>query len=212
MKISIKKNAWIEFSARILCGVAALFLLVRLAGDSLYDYSDRNLDKIGTSTVIVCLAGGKGRIPAALSMYSSGRGAALFVAGAGAKMTREMLLRENMSQELAALLSEERKQGIIVETQSRNTIENAYAAARFLRANPEITDIVLVTSAYHMRRSLLIFQNAIGKSVLVHPQTAKESTFRRDTWWESFAGFTITLQEWGKLVMAQLFLPLVEIF
>lgn len=198
--------------AKGLALLSALLLLLRIAGDSLYDYTDPSLEKVGSATLVVVLTGGKGRISTALNTYASGRGQALFVAGAGAKTTREALIRENMSAEAAAQLSEERRQGIIVETQSRNTIENAYAVARFLRASPEITDVILITSAYHMRRSLLIFDNALGKTVTIHPQTAKDSTYGRETWWDSFTGFTITLQECGKLLLARVFLPLLEIF
>lgn len=192
--------------------LAVLLLLGRIAGDSLYDIPPTKLEKLGSGTLIVCLAGGKGRVQAALSMYAEGKGLALFVAGAGPRTSREALIREHLTNEIAEKLLDSRRQNIVVETQSRNTIENAYAVSRFLRVNPEITDIILITSAYHMRRSQLIFETAIGRSVGIHPVAAKESTYSLETWSESLLGITLTLEESFKLWLARLFIPMLELF
>lgn len=194
--------------------LAGLLLFAKFAGDSLYNYEPTPaIDKIGHSTLIVCLAGGKGRIQSALSLYSRGKGVALFIAGAGPKSTRESILREHLPPEAIVSIDQPRRDNIIVETQSRNTIENAYAISRFIRSNPEITDVILITSAYHMRRSLLILENALGQQVSVHPYTAKEgAAILRENWTESLIGIGVTLEEYSKLVLAKIFIPLLEIF
>jgi uncharacterized SAM-binding protein YcdF (DUF218 family) len=194
--------------------LASVILLIKVTGDQLYAYeANPNIDKIGKSTLIVCLAGGKGRIQSALSLYSRGKGLALFIAGAGPKTTRETLLREHLPPEAIASISGSRRENIVVETQSRNTIENAYAIARFLRSNPEVTDIILITSAYHMRRSLLIVENALRGQVTVIPYTAKEgAAILRENWTSSWVGIGVTLEETGKLLLARIFIPMLEIF
>lgn len=47
---------------------------------------------------------------------------------------------------------------IIVESDSMTTSENAVYTAGLLDKYPEITDLVIVTSDYHIRRSCLVFQ------------------------------------------------------
>ena len=194
--------------------IASVAFLVKVTGDQLYSYeANPNIDKIGKSTLIVCLAGGKGRIQSALSLYSRGKGIALFIAGAGPKTTREGILREHLPPEAIASISGSRKENIVVETQSRNTIENAYAISRFLRNNPEVTDVILITSAYHMRRSLLILENALRGQVTLVPYTAKEgAAILRENWTSTWIGIGVTLEETGKLLLARIFIPLLEIF
>lgn len=49
---------------------------------------------------------------------------------------------------------------IILETESRNTYENATKTAELLKKHPELKKLLLVTSAFHMRRSEACFQKA----------------------------------------------------
>ena len=42
--------------------------------------------------------------------------------------------------------------------EAKNTIENAAEADQWLRKNPEITKVILITSYYHLPRSILIFE------------------------------------------------------
>ena len=50
------------------------------------------------------------------------------------------------------------KDDLILETNSRNTHENAIESARILKENYPGARVVLVTSAYHMRRSMGCFK------------------------------------------------------
>ncbi|WP_241738963.1 YdcF family protein [Pontibacter beigongshangensis] len=49
---------------------------------------------------------------------------------------------------------------ILLETQSRNTRENAANTAELLQKHPELDTLLLVTSAFHMRRSAGCFEKA----------------------------------------------------
>jgi uncharacterized SAM-binding protein YcdF (DUF218 family) len=57
---------------------------------------------------------------------------------------------------------------ILVEGKSRNTIENAAFSKKILRANNLKPPYLLVTSAFHMRRAVMIF-NKKGIEVVPHP-------------------------------------------
>ena len=52
------------------------------------------------------------------------------------------------------------EEDVIVENESRNTYENAVFAARILKTNQYGNRFLLITSATHMRRSLLCFEKA----------------------------------------------------
>ena len=193
--------------------IVVLLVLFKLAGDSLYEY-EKNPDfsKLSKSAVIACLAGGKGRIQPALKLFQEGNGFILFIAGAGPKSDRDKILRNYLKPVELESLPADRKENIHVENQSRNTIENAYAIARFLRNNSEINEVVLVTSAYHMRRSLLILESALSEDIKVHPYTPTEGSYSKENWLASWIGIRITLQEYLKYLLARVFVPLLEIF
>lgn len=205
-----KKNLIIAGTIFLL--VLLIVTLIKSAGDSLYSYTENsNLSNLDSSTLITVLAGGRGRISTALELYANGNGIALYVAGAGRRSTRESIMRDYLEPELSKKLDENRIRNIFVETQSRNTIENAYAISRFTRNNPEIKVIVLVTSAYHMRRSELILKNALRSKALILLYTA-DSTINKRNWFNSYNGIIVTMLEWGKFTLAKIFIPLLEIF
>lgn len=52
------------------------------------------------------------------------------------------------------------EEDIITESNSRNTRENATNTAAFLQKNPDFDKVLLVTSAFHMRRAAACFEKA----------------------------------------------------
>lgn len=52
------------------------------------------------------------------------------------------------------------EEDIITESNSRNTRENAVNTAEFLKKHPEVDKVLLVTSAFHMRRAAACFTKA----------------------------------------------------
>lgn len=58
---------------------------------------------------------------------------------------------------------------IIVETQSRNTYENAVFSKRILDSLNIKGSYLLITSAYHMRRSMAIFEKQGFKDITAYP-------------------------------------------
>ncbi|UOQ76945.1 YdcF family protein [Hymenobacter sp. 5516J-16] len=60
------------------------------------------------------------------------------------------------------------RQHILLETRSRNTRENALNTRALLRQHPEIKSIVLITSAFHLRRAMGCFRE-VGLNPAVFP-------------------------------------------
>ena len=83
---------------------------------------------------------------------------------------------------------------ILIENKSRNTIENAVFTKKLLLAKHLAPPYLLVTSAFHMRRSMLIFKKA-GLQVIPYPchYTAGFGKFTIYSLWPS----TETFNTWG---------------
>ena len=60
---------------------------------------------------------------------------------------------------------------------AKNTIENAIEANQWLKDNSEITKIILITSYYHLPRSILIFEKKIKRKLEVFAIPVRESKF-----------------------------------
>ena len=203
--------------SKIWAGAALLFFVVagffiHLAGDSLYDYPANPAPlAFPANTVIACLAGGKHRIEAAFSLFADGVGEQLWIIGAGKHSTVPTLARAQAA-EIAQKIEWNRFDKIQVETESRNTIENAFAVKRLLDQNPNLKNVVLVTSPYHMRRSLLMIQHHISPDIHLIPFTPISADFGREDWWHTWFGLSLTIAETVKFELARLLVPHLSYF
>jgi uncharacterized SAM-binding protein YcdF (DUF218 family) len=182
-----------------------LILALRLLGDTLYDYP-ANPSALPQDSVIVVLAGGRHRVEAAYSLYATGVGMQMWVIGAGKRATPMGLARAQAG-EVAQRIPWDRFEKIQVETDSRNTIENAFAVKRLLEQNPGVKTLVLVTSPYHMRRSLLMIAHHIPTEVHLIPYTPPTADFAGADWWHTWAGISLTVEETIKFELASLLVP-----
>ena len=58
--------------------------------------------------------------------------------------------------------------------EAKNTIENAIEADQWLRNNREITKVILITSYYHLPRSILIFEKKLSSNPEIYAVPAVE--------------------------------------
>lgn len=194
--------------------LAALALPLILAGE-IYDYRD-TVDGVHLPPVdaIVCLAGGRGRIAAAGDIWyrywENGRRKhppeappVLYMSGMGPQANWNVLLRQVRSGVRRVL----RPGDVILETESQNTESNALWLAR----NAEKRGwkkILLITSAYHMRRAWLIFGRTLkthGSGVSVETMSAFQDPFEATEWRSSFHGIHVTVLEYIKWVYYRYF-------
>lgn len=196
----------------IFAGAVAIFLLtfiiaIRLLGDRLYDFpSNPELASLPKNTAIICLAGGKGRIETAFDLFFQDVGDSLFIIGAGKKSTINSLLRNHASPR-EVQTNEHRLGRIIVENESRNTIENAFAVSRYLQQNPNIKTVLLVTSGYHMRRAQFMIENQVHREIKIIPYNPPKEVIEQQTWWHTWLGIQVTVVEYGKFLLATLLIP-----
>ena len=183
--------------------ILLVIVAVRTLGDQLYNYPQNpELTSIPPNTAIVCLAGGKFRVEAAYSLFAEGVGERLFIIGAGKKSSPTVLGKAHAGTVMEKI-SPERLEKIMVETDSANTIENAVAVSRLLDQHPEIENILLITSGYHMRRSQVMIENQLHRKVSVFPFVPTNEALTKQNWWHSWLGIQVTTMEYFKFQLAR---------
>ena len=209
---SVEKESGSKHKASLWSGAIAIFILltitaIRVQGDNLYAYpTNQELKELPSNATIICLAGGRGRIDTAFDLFSRAVGRELVIIGVGPKTSLYQLIQAS-SHPSAAKISAERLAKITLEKESRNTIENAYAVDRYLKTNPQVKEIVLITSSYHMRRSLYIFESLLGSSVRIIPYTPEKESIDPKGWWGSWIGIQVTVVEYAKYLFARFVIP-----
>lgn len=83
------------------------------------------------------------------------------------------------------------REDIILEDRSQNTVENIlFALIELQRAFGlnKVSRVLLVTTAYHMRRSLAIARYLFPEHITIIPCPANDTNTRRDNWMDTPAG------------------------
>jgi uncharacterized SAM-binding protein YcdF (DUF218 family) len=180
-------------SRRAAAVVAAVFLL-SVWGYGLSRFVSLVPDRVEDSTThtdaIVVLTGGSGRLDEGLKLLSEDLAERLFVSGAyrGVDVDRLLDISRNAPQDLACCID------------IGHTAGNAAETAAWVRDNG-IQSLRIVTSVYHLPRSLLEFRHAIPDVKLVpHPVFAKH--VKRDEWWLWPGTARLILGEYSKYLLA----------
>ena len=113
---------------------------------------------------IIVLTGGKMRIEKGIEILQKGYATKMFISGVF--MPSEIQVKLNYEKNKKDLL----ECCIFFGEEARNTIENAVEVRNWLIKNKEIDKIILVTSYYHLPRSILIFEKKLRNiSILAKP-------------------------------------------
>jgi uncharacterized SAM-binding protein YcdF (DUF218 family) len=173
--------------------VLALLVLSVLFVDFVYKTYSLAQREVHTDAVVV-LAGGRGRVEEGVKLYREGRGRLLFLIGVD-----PLVKKGELYQGAGA-------EGVYLEKVSRNTLENAIYA-RDLITKHKISSITLITSRYHMKRSTLIFRNALAKDVAIYPHPVDSRNLKED-WWIHGGSFKLLFSEFYKYCMFRFFFML----
>ena len=135
--------------------------------------------------VLGSIKAAKYRVPAAAEAFFAGRSEKIMLCGGKVRdfSGEHMTEAENMYKKAIELGVPETN--IILEKESQNTIENVLCSLlelqRAMRLN-KVNHILLVTTTYHMRRSLHIAKYLFPSHISVYPCPADDTTTRRDNW------------------------------
>lgn len=128
----------------------------------------------------------KYRVPAAVEAFKAGRaGKIMLCGGAAGEIPEAELMRR------AALEMGVGEEDIIMESSSQNTVENIlFALVELQRAFwlNKVRRVLLVTTAFHMRRALAIARYLFPEHIELVPCPANDSNTRRDNWMDTPAG------------------------
>jgi uncharacterized SAM-binding protein YcdF (DUF218 family) len=174
--------------------VIILLVLAVLFIDFTYKTFSMHRRSVKADAVVV-LAGGKGRIEEGVKLYREHQGRYLFLIGVDPMVRKSDLFRERAG--------EGGGDGVFLEKVSRNTLENALYA-RDLLLKKEVSSVLLITSRYHMKRSVLIFRNTLPKDIAIYPYPV-DSTNLKEDWWSHGGSFRLLFSEFYKYCLFRFF-------
>jgi uncharacterized SAM-binding protein YcdF (DUF218 family) len=140
---------------------------------------------------IVVLTGGSGRIEAGLELLAKNHTKRLFITGVESKKEKIM-----SGLEVFKSLPVELQTSIELGQEATSTVENALEAKAWLDSR-SIQSITLVTSAYHMPRSLLEFKDAMPDR-RIECYSVFSNGFTINEWWKDPKSRMIFLKEYAK--------------
>ena len=145
----------------------------------------------------------KYRIPVAAKAYHEGRSSKIMLCGGVVRDFQGEKCSESEHMRRSALVLGVPEENIILENSSQNTIENIlFAMAELQRAFwlNKVRRVLLITTAYHTRRSLAVARAFFPKYITVIPCPANDNNTRRDNWMNTPDGIQRAKVEAMKIV------------
>ena len=153
--------------------------------------------------VLGSIKAAKYRVPVAVQAYKAGRARKIMLCGGKVREFPDGNYSEAKHMRQAALALGVAEEDIIMENQSQNTVENILFALIELQRSfylNHVHGVLLVTTAYHMRRSLAIARYLLPKHITVIPCPANDNNTRRDNWMDTQVGTDRAKKEAMKIV------------
>ena len=143
---------------------------------------------------IVILTGTPARLTAGFDLLKENDGARLLVPGVNSKVTRETLRQATgQSAELMDCC-------VDLGRLARNTEGNAYETSLWAKSN-DFNSLAIVTSAYHMPRSLVELKRQMPDINLIAYPVASD-TLELTGWWKNPRAFMVVAGEFNKYVFS----------
>ena len=146
---------------------------------------------------IVVLTGGKNRIEKGVDLLSKGYGDKLLISGVF--MPSEIEAKFSLEKEKKELF----RCCVFFDQRSRNTLENAQEVDKWLKENKDIKTIILVSSYYHLPRSIMIFEKEISSKVKIYPKPAFQNINFRN---QFFFHLRLIISEYLKVLYTIIFI------
>jgi len=112
---------------------------------------------------IAVFTGDKGRINYAMELFKKNPTSKLFISGVYAANSFETLLNKQTNPMTGQELADTSLQ-VDLDYESKNTFENVRGTVNFLKSNPELTNVLIISSDYHIMRVNLIISHFLSDS------------------------------------------------
>lgn len=112
---------------------------------------------------IAVFTGDKGRIAYAMELLKKNPTSKLFISGVYAKNSVQTLLNKQSNPTTSQQLSSPAMQ-VDLDYESKNTFENVRETVEYLKINPQLKNVLIISSDYHIMRIKLIFSHFLSNS------------------------------------------------
>ena len=103
--------------------------------------------------LIVVFTGGRGRIEYALQLRSKYPNAKVFISGVHAKNNTQILMNQFLPKNIKEESNiDDLSKFIEIDYLANNTLENVLSTLHYMRDNPNLNNILIVSSDYHLKR------------------------------------------------------------
>jgi uncharacterized SAM-binding protein YcdF (DUF218 family) len=174
-----------------------LGLLIGLYGIGLVWFAEaiprQPADRSEATDAIVVLTGGPLRLKEGFSLLTEGRARKMLISGVNRGVELPELLRVAGTAPLSVACCVEL--GYVADNTAGNADET-----RMWMAKEGFSSLRLVTSNYHMARSLLEFRRAMP-AVRVVPHPVLPDSFKRDDWWQWRGTLHLIAVEYNKYLL-----------
>ncbi len=149
---------------------------------------------------IVVLTGGADRIKGAVDLLAQGRAKRLLISGVHPRTSRKAIARQAHSYgDLFTCC-------VDLDYKAEDTIGNARQARKWVRDHG-FTSLIIVTSAYHMPRSMAELKSSLP-DVELKPYPVVRPNLNLDRWYEDWSTTRLLVREYVKYIAARLRLSL----
>lgn len=149
----------------------------------------------GRADGIVALTGGAQRIGDAIDLLANGYGRRLLITGVNERTSRDEIARLNPSQRHWIECC------VDLDYRARNTIGNAIETRRWMRQH-RFSTVTVVTSNYHMPRTMVELDHALMGADRVVPYPVIAEGFEPDRWWSHPSSAKLLASEYLKFLVA----------
>jgi uncharacterized SAM-binding protein YcdF (DUF218 family) len=188
------KRSWTRRVLSLGFWSVSLALIVGFLGFLGFVYSLNRFERAPETRAdgIVALTGGAQRIGEAIDLLAQGYAKRLLISGVNEKTSREQISSLNPGQRRLFDCC------VDLDYRARNTIGNAIATRRWIADNG-FRSLIVVTSNYHMPRTLLELDHALPQVRKV-PYAVVASSADLQGWWRSPTTLKLLAYEYAKFV------------
>lgn len=181
---------------RLLVLLLILFLLW-VIGFEVFDYHINHFAPSSESKAeaIVVLTGGRNRLKEAVKLLNAQAADKLFISG----VFHGTSLKELQNREDVEIFNSEQ---VTLDKRSTNTVENAKETAEWIREH-KIKSIYLVTSNYHMPRSMVEFRHYSPELKIIPYPVYSDRVAK--IWWKNWHSCSLLFSEYNKFLYVWFF-------
>ena len=147
-------------------------------------------DESSKADAIVVLTGGRNRVGKAVHLLNAERADKLFISG----VFKNTSLEELQSRGDVEIFNSEQ---VTLDKEAKNTVENAKITAEWIKDH-NIKSIYLVTSNYHMPRSMVEFRYYNPKLEIIPYPVYSDKVDKK--WWKNWKSFKLLAGEYNKFI------------